>query len=65
MAIDEQDFLREATVRMCSSLDIETALGRFLRYVEKFIPVSKMYLDIYELALGVLRNMATEKPTWI
>jgi hypothetical protein len=36
MAIDEQDFLREATVRICSNLDIETALGRFLRYVEKF-----------------------------
>jgi transcriptional regulator with GAF, ATPase, and Fis domain len=38
MKLDENQFFREATLRICSSLDIEKVLWRFLVYVRDFIP---------------------------
>lgn len=38
MKLDEYHFFREATLRICSSLELEKALWRFLMYIRKFIP---------------------------
>lgn len=58
MTVDENDFFRQATLRICSSLDIEKAMLRCLRYIEEFIPASEMYLNLFEPGLGVIRNLA-------
>ena len=58
MTVDENDFFRQVTLRICSSLDIEKAMLGCLRYLEKFIPATAMYLNIYEPGLGVIRNLA-------
>jgi hypothetical protein len=41
MESDRNEFFRQATLRICSSLDIETALFDRLRYIGLFMPVSK------------------------
>ena len=44
MKIDPNDFFREATFRLCSSLDINTALQSCFDYVKQYIPMSNMGL---------------------
>jgi hypothetical protein len=44
MTVDENVFFREATLRICSSLDIETALKRCFEYIGAFIPTIGMTL---------------------
>jgi len=59
MNVDENVFFREATIRICSSLDIETALRRCFEYVRPFIPVIRMSLHILDADLNVLRFVAS------
>jgi transcriptional regulator with GAF, ATPase, and Fis domain len=61
MDIEEHDFFREMTMRICSSLDIEVALERALEYLAKFIPVDAIFLHLYEQSLGAVRTIAEVK----
>jgi transcriptional regulator with GAF, ATPase, and Fis domain len=56
--VDENEFFRQATIRICGSLDIETALQRSLQYLGDFIPVSKIYLSLYQPAGARSRYLA-------
>lgn len=58
MSVDQNDFFRQATLRLCSSLDIEVAMCRCLRYLETAIPVDSMYLVFYNRGLGTIRTIA-------
>ncbi len=51
-------FFRKATLLICSSLDIETALFRCREYIAKFLPADEIYLNIYEPEQGGLRYVA-------
>ena len=59
MNVDDNVFFREATMRLCSSLDIETALRRCFEYIRLFIPVDGMILHILDADLNVLRFVAS------
>lgn len=48
----------EATLRICSSLDIERALWTCLRYLEAFMPVNTMGLHVYDYGLGCVDSIA-------
>jgi formate hydrogenlyase transcriptional activator len=61
MPIDENDFYRKATMRICSSLEIETALWRSLQFLRDFIPADLMFLHLYESDIGVMRTIAMAK----
>jgi transcriptional regulator with GAF, ATPase, and Fis domain len=58
MGIDENDFFRRATIQVCSSLDIETAMWRAMQVLKEFIPGEEMYLHLYEAGLGAMRTIA-------
>jgi len=58
MLIDENDFFRQVTIRICGSLDIELAMFRCLQYLERFLPVDSMFLNLYDPGLGALRTIA-------
>jgi transcriptional regulator with GAF, ATPase, and Fis domain len=58
MVIDEKDFFQQATMRICSSLDIETAMRRCLHYLALIMPADWMSLGLYDPDLGVLRRIA-------
>jgi len=65
MGVDENSFFREATKRVCGNLDIETALFRSLRYLERFMPVSQLYLDLYDPDEGTALTLATATHDWV
>ena len=58
MKLDENEFFRQATLRICSSLDIEKALFNCLQYIRLFMPASMISLGLFEPGSGVLRNLA-------
>ncbi len=58
MTVDRNDFFRQITLRISSSLDIETAMSRCIEYLSSFMPADEMYMGLYEHELGVLRSIA-------
>ena len=61
MPINENEFFRQMTVLICSSLDLETALQRSLHYLVKYIPVDSIFLHLYEKSLGAIRTITEVK----
>jgi transcriptional regulator with GAF, ATPase, and Fis domain len=59
MSVDENVFFREATLRICSSLNIVEALKSFFDYVKLYIPTNRMYLHIYDADLNLTRLVAS------
>ncbi len=59
MNVDENVFFREATLRICSSLDIVTALKRCFEYIRAFIPTNGMTLHILDPDLNHLKFVAS------
>lgn len=58
MKIEERDFFREATLRICGSLDIESAMQRCLQYISEFIPATRLCFHIYDREIGVIETVA-------
>ena len=52
MDIDENRFFREATLRICGSLDVEIFLFESFKYICKYIPADKVYLTHYRAEKG-------------
>lgn len=58
MAVNRDEFFREVTLRICSSLQISTAFGRVFEYLRNHFPMDHMFLDIPDKSLGVIRHIA-------
>lgn len=58
MGFDENEFFRKATLQICSSLEIETALWHSFQFLKDFIPLKMMFLHLYEQDLGAMRTIA-------
>ncbi len=58
MKADPNDFFRQATVRICSSLDIEIALKRMQKYVSRYIPMQFISLVLFDPQKNVIHNVA-------
>ncbi|MBW2094617.1 MAG: sigma 54-interacting transcriptional regulator [Deltaproteobacteria bacterium] len=52
MQVDERKFFREATLRICGSLDVETFLSESFRYIRQFIPADTILLTHYRAERG-------------
>ncbi len=63
MAINKNDFFRQATMRICGHLGIETAMASCLRYLETHMPSDKMFLDHFDEDLAVVRTIAEASPS--
>jgi len=59
MKIDENEFFKEVTLRICGSLDLEKALWHCFLYVREVIPADELSLTVYDLELGVLERVAS------
>ena len=57
--VDPNIFFREATVRICGSLNIERAMEHCLQYMSRYLPASGMSLHLYEPELDALRTVAS------
>ena len=59
MSVEEDSFFHQATLSLCSSLDIEMALKRCFEYVKNFIPMIRMDLQLLDIDGGVIRKVAS------
>ena len=58
MTTDINLFFREATLRICGSLEIEYALWQCLLYIRKFIPADFLAITTYDLDSGISKIIA-------
>jgi len=56
--VDKNEFFREVTIRICSSLQIKTALSRAFEYLHQHIPLDVLSLTIRDSNLSALRKIA-------
>jgi transcriptional regulator with GAF, ATPase, and Fis domain len=59
MRVDENQFFKETTLRICGSLDIEKALWSCFLYISDIIPADELILTVYDPAGGTLDVVAT------
>jgi len=57
VAINRDEFFREVTLRICSSLDIGVAVKRAFDYLREHFPLDEVYLDILDNQLGAIRRI--------
>nr|WP_320050197.1 sigma 54-interacting transcriptional regulator [uncultured Desulfuromonas sp.] len=60
MEINHEQFFREMTLRVCSSLDIRLALKRTYDYLRQIMPLHSIYLNVHDETLSALRFIAWE-----
>jgi hypothetical protein len=65
MNVDENVFFREATLRICGSLNIAEALTSCFDYVKLYIPMNRMYLHIYDADLNLTKLVASARDDMI
>jgi transcriptional regulator with GAF, ATPase, and Fis domain len=63
MKTDDNDFFREATLRICGSLEIEKALGSCLEFLRGSLPLDRIILERFDETRNSMRTIAiaTEK----
>jgi hypothetical protein len=62
MGVDKSEFFREATLRICGSLEIEKAMVQFLRYLRNFMPADRLVLERFDEELGCARVVVHATP---
>jgi len=60
--MDEKEFFREATLRICGSLELEKALWQSLIYIREFMPAGQMSFHVYHRDLGIVETVAHATP---
>jgi len=63
MMIDENEFFRQATLRICGNLDFELAMKDCLIFLRSFMPADRLQLSLYDRGLSALRTIAVATPT--
>jgi transcriptional regulator with GAF, ATPase, and Fis domain len=59
MNINEKEFFHQATIRICGSLDIETAMLNCFDYLKEFIPMTHMILALYDPDVAQVRTFTS------
>ena len=57
--MDLREFFHDATLRICGSLDIETAVENLFRYVCEILPADRMLVNLYDSNYGVIETIAS------
>jgi transcriptional regulator with GAF, ATPase, and Fis domain len=56
--IDENEFFRNITLKICGNLEIEEGLHACITYISQHLPADYIYLEKYEENLGAMRYIA-------
>ena len=57
--LNRDEFIREVTIRICSSLQIKVSLQSTFEYLKREVPLDALCLSIIDTELGAVRNIAT------
>ena len=60
--MNENEFFREATLRICGNLEIEHAMSSFLNYIQDYMPADRLFLECYDKNKRVMRTIADATP---
>ncbi len=52
--VDEKDFFREATLRICGSLEIEKALWNCFMYIRDYAPADMILMQVYDPGTAIM-----------
>jgi transcriptional regulator with GAF, ATPase, and Fis domain len=63
MFVDENEFFRQVTLRICGNLDFELAMQECLIYLRSFMPADRLQLNLYDRGLSALKTLAIATPT--
>ena len=63
MKINDNEFFRETTQRICSHLEIEIAMCSCMQYLEPYFPADFLFLQLFEFELGAIRTIAKATAT--
>ncbi len=58
MKVDKNEFFRQATLRICGNLEIEESMLTLLRFMNEFMPITKIYLQYYDHNYHAMRTIA-------
>jgi hypothetical protein len=61
--MDENQFFREAALRICSNLEIEEAMSSCLQFLRQVMPADRIYLQCFDHGFGAMRTIATATPS--
>jgi transcriptional regulator with GAF, ATPase, and Fis domain len=56
--MNKNEFFREATIRICGTLEIEQALFLTLQFLRSTIPIDIMFLEYYDRNIDAMRTLA-------
>ena len=56
------EYFRQATLRICGNLNIQESIFQTLKFLEKGMPVTIMFLEYYDVNLGSTRTVAKATP---
>ena len=56
--VDENEFFRNATLRICGNLAIEEGLRACFEYLSQHMPADRMYLQRHQRDLGAMQFVA-------
>ena len=60
--IDKNEFYRQATRRICGSLEFEKALLESTKFLRREMPVDRMFLQFFDAGLKAMRTVAIATP---
>ena len=60
--MDQNIFFWEATLRICSSLNLRRALSRTLEYFNSILPADGLHIGLYDPDLNLMRNLVHIAP---
>ncbi len=63
MAVDKNEFFRQATLLICGYLEIEEAMASCLGYLKEFMPADVMYLLLDDIEYDSMRIIAQATPS--
>ena len=56
--VDDNEFFRNVTLRICGDLEMERALHSTLLYLREHIPVDTLFAEYFDPFLGAARTIA-------
>lgn len=59
MKIDYNEFYRQATTRICSTLNLDTALKNTFEFIRDYIPVQQMQLAFFDPGLKLIHIVSS------
>jgi transcriptional regulator with GAF, ATPase, and Fis domain len=56
--MDENEFFRQAALRICGNLEIEESMQTLIQFLGKVMPATRLFLQVYDHGYNAMRSIA-------